>query len=904
VSERSRDAGLDTGRGRSSAPWEVEPDRLLRELASTRGGLDAEEAAARLRRHGPNELPEEQTGGAVAIAARQFRSPLIYILLAAGVVTVALAEYLDAAVIGAVLVANALVGFFQEFRAERSMAALRQLTSARATVLRDGRETQVDVGAVVPGDVVAVEAGSRVPADCRLLSGAGLEVDESHLTGESETVAKQVAALPAETPLVERSNMLFTGSAVTLGRGAGVVVATGVETELGAISASLGEIGRVETPLQARISRLARLIGIAVGAIAVLGFGLGALGGEDLSELFLAVVALAVSAIPEALAIVLTVALAISVRRMARRRTIVRRLPAVETLGSCTVIASDKTGTLTQNRMTVERVSAGGERFELTGAGHRAEGGFRRDGEPVDPAEGSQLRRALVAAALCNDASGALGGDEEFVVRGDPTEVALLVAAAKAGVSRDEVEERLPRWGEIPFDPSERFAATFHRHGDGRDLIVVKGAPERVLEMCGDAAGAGFDRAGSVREAEHMAADGLRVIAVAIRETGSASPESPDDHLDGLTLLGLFGMMDPPREAAVDAVRHCRGAGIRVVMVTGDHAITAEAIARQLGIGDGEPRVLTGDALERVAEAELPELVEDVSVYARVSPRGKLRIVEALRARGEVVAVTGDGVNDAPALKAADIGAAMGRSGTEVAKEAADMVVTDDDFATVFAAVEEGRVAFANVRNTTFFLISSGAAEVLAVLASLLFGFPLPFLPAQLLWLNLVTNGAQDVALAFEPGEEDVRRQPPRPRSEGVISSLLWERTALVGVVMAAGTLFLFLAERAAGTPLQEARTIALTTMVVFQVIHVGNCRSERHSLFAKSPFANPLLFAGTLAALSLHVGALYFGPTQAALRLEPLALETWVEIVLVALSVAVAVELHKLWRGGPKAPA
>ncbi len=880
-------------------PWAVAAAGVLEELGSGPGGIGAGEAAERLARFGANELPEEKATSGFAIAARQFRSPLVYILLLAGAVTVVLAEYLDAIVIGVVLVMNAVVGFFQEFRAERSMAALRKLTSARATVLREGREIEVDVAAVVPGDVIVVEAGSRVAADCRLISGAGLEVDESHLTGESATVAKAVATLPAQTPMDERSNMLFTGSAVTLGRGAGVVVATGADTELGAISASLGEIGLVETPLQARISRLARIIGLAVVAIGVVGFGLGAIAGEDLGELFLAVVALAVSAIPEALAIVLTVALAISVRRMARRRTIVRRLPAVETLGSCTVIASDKTGTLTQNRMTVERVAAGGESFAVTGAGYRAEGGFLRAGERFDPPQGSPLRRVLVAAALCNDASALLEDDDEFVVRGDPTEIALLVAAAKAGVFREEIEERSPRWGEIPFDPGERFAATFHR-GEGRDLVVVKGAPERVIEMCREAAGTAFDPAGSLREAEDMAAEGLRVLAVAAREAEVTSPESLDAQLEGLTLLGLIGMLDPPREAAGEAVRDCRAAGIRVVMITGDHAVTAGAIAGQLGIGGERPRVLVGAELDRCGDAELRELVGQVSVYARISPRGKLRIVEALRARGEVVAVTGDGVNDAPALKAADIGAAMGRSGTEVAKEAADMVITDDDFATIFAAVEEGRVAFVNVRNTTFFLISFGAAEVIAVLVSLLFGFPLPFLPVQLLWLNLVTNGAQDVALAFEPGEEDVRRERPRPRSEGVISALLWERTALVGVVMAAGTLFLFLVERAAGAPLEEARTIALTTMVVFQTIHVGNCRSERHSLFAKSPFANPLLLAGILAALALHVGALYFPPTQAALHVEPLSLLTWAEIVAVALTVAVAVELHKWLRRAP----
>ncbi len=872
---------------------------MLDELGSSPHGIGTGEAELRLGRYGPNELPEERVAGALAIAVRQFRSPLIYILLAAGLVTVVLAEYLDAAVIGAVLLLNAVVGYFQEHRAERSMVALRLLASPRATVLREGREREVEVATIVPGDVLAVEAGSRLAADCRVLSTAGLEVDESHLTGESTTVAKAVAPLPAETSVADRSNMLYMGSAVTLGRGTGIVVATGAATELGRIAGSLGEIGLVETPLQERISRLARVIGLAVMAVGAVGFVLGALAGEDLGELFLAVVALAVSAIPEGLPIVLTVALAISVRRMAARRAIVRRLPAVETLGSCTVIASDKTGTLTENRMTVERVVAGGERFEVTGSGYRVEGEFRRDGMRFDPPEGSALRRALAAAALCNDAS-ARFDDEEFTVRGDPTEVALLVAAAKAGDSRDELEEDLPRWGEIPFDPGERYAVTFHRAGDG-DLAIVKGAPERVLEMCERAAGLpALDRETRLREAEEMAAAGLRVIAVASRRLEAASRQSLHAHLEDLTLLGLVGMMDPPRAEAKAAIAGCREAGVRVVMVTGDHAVTAAAIARQLGIGDEEPRVLAGDGLEATGERELVDLVGEVSVYARISPTGKLRIVEALRARGEVVAVTGDGVNDAPALKAADIGAAMGRSGTEVAKEAADMVVTDDDFATIFAAVEEGRVAFQNVRNTTFFLVSSGAAEVLAVLASLLFGFPLPFLPAQLLWLNLVTNGTEDVALAFEPGEEDVRRRPPRPRREGVISPLLWERTALVGAVMAAGTLFLFLVERASGTSLEEARTIALTTMVVFQVVHVGNCRSEHRSLFAKSPFSNPLLFAGTAAALALHVGALYFGPTQAALRVEPLDLATWAEILAVALTVSVAVELHKRFRRRP----
>jgi magnesium-transporting ATPase (P-type) len=879
-----------------SEPWTESGAAVLAELGSGEHGLARAEAERRLRSHGPNELPEEGATSSASIALRQFRSPLIYILMAAGVVTIALAEYLDAAVIGAVLALNATVGFLQEHRAERSMAALRRLASARARALRDRRERQVDVRELVPGDVVLVESGSRVPADCRILQEVGLEVDESHLTGESETVAKQSASLPAATPLPERVNMLHMGSAVTLGRARAVVVGTGAGTELGRIAGSLEAIGRVETPLQQRVSRLARIIGVAVLVVGLLGLGLGALAGEDLGELLFAVVALAVSAIPEGLAIVLTVALAISVRRMAARRAIVRRLPAVETLGSCTVIASDKTGTLTQNRMTVERILAGGELYEVTGSGYGAAGEIRRDGQPLAPPRGSPLGQTLLAGALCNDGSVVLG-DGEFEVSGDPTDVGLLVAAAKAGIFRDELEEEIPRWGEIPFDPARRFAATFHRRGD-RDVVFVKGAPERVMAMCSGAAGlAEMDREAPLREAGKMAAVGLRVIGLACGELSEPDPASLHEHLDGLTFLGLEAMIDPPREEAREAVRRCREAGIRVAMVTGDHAVTALAIARELGIADQAGRVLSGAELDAVDRAELRRLVGEVSVYARVSPQHKLRIVEALRERGEVAAVTGDGVNDAPALKAADIGAAMGRSGTDVAKEAADMVIVDDDFATVFAAVEEGRVAFQNVRNTTFYLISSGAAEVLAVLASLLFRFPLPFLPAQLLWLNLVTNGIEDVALAFEPGEEDVRSRPPRPRREGVVSRLLWERTLIVGTVMAAGTLLLFLLERGAGASLEEARSVALTAMVVFQVVHVGNCRSERRSLFAKSPLSNRLLFVGSAAALAVHAAALYFPPTQAALRVEPLDLRTWAEILAVALSVAVAVELHKLLR-------
>ena len=889
----ARSAGAEARRG---APWLCDADEVLARLGSGHDGIDDETAARRLGADGPNELPVEKGPGAAQIALRQFASPLIYILLAAGGVALAVGEVVDAAVIAVVLAVNAIVGFLQEHQAERSLEALRRLAVAQARVVRAGRERDLDAREIVAGDVLLLEAGFRVPADARVLRTAAVEVDESLLTGESATVGKTVRALAGEVPVADRANMLFTGSVLTRGRCRAVVTATGGATELGAIARSMHDVGQVATPLQSRMARFARVIGAAVLVVAVIGFAAGLAHGEAADQLLLAVVALAVSAIPEGLPVVLTVALAISVRRMVAVDAVVRRLPAVESLGSCTVIGSDKTGTLTENRMTVERVLAGGREYEVTGGGHALEGAVTRAGVAVDVARLPALWWTLLAGTLCNDATVA-ARDDGIDATGDPTEVALLVAAAKAGLHKADLEERHPRWADIPFEPERRYAATFHEHGDGH-LVLVKGSPEKVLEMSAcDVEGGRLDPEAVHRSADAMAASGLRVLAMAGREV-DARPEGGDvgAPLEDLVFFGLQGMMDPPREEARAAVAGCRAAGIRVVMITGDHASTARAIAQELGIASPEDPVLSGVELDGIDDDELDQRVAGVPVYARVDPQHKLRVVRALRRCGEVVAVTGDGVNDAPALKAADIGAAMG-SGTDVAKEAADMVVLDDNFATVFAAVREGRIAFDNVRKTTFFLVSSGVAEVLVVLASLVAGLPLPFVPAQLLWLNLVTNGVEDIALAFEPGGPGVTRRPPRPPREGVLSRLLWERTAIAGAVMAIGTLALFLDHPHTGDDLDRARTIALTMMVVFQVVHVGNARSEHRSLFAKSPFSNPILFAGTAGALALHVGALYLPATQSILRVEPLDLGTWATIAAVSLSVTAAVEVHKLLR-------
>jgi magnesium-transporting ATPase (P-type) len=884
-------------------PWTLDAADLLAQLAADRDGLTRDEAQQRLEAYGRNELEEGRRRGPLTILLDQFRSPLIYILLLAGVVTILLEEFIDAGVIGLVLLINAVVGFSQEYRAEQSMAALRQLARARATVLRDGREHDIDAAELVPGDVVLLESGDRVPADARVLHASALEVDESLLTGESTAVGKRTDALPAELALGDRVNLVFMGSIISRGRCRAVIVATGPSTELGHIAGRVSQIGEGKTPLQQRMGRFAKVIGAAILAACVAGFGIGLVQGQPVGEVLLAMVALAVAAIPEGLPIVLTVALAISVRRMARRHVIIRRLPAVETLGSCTVIGSDKTGTLTQNRMTVQRVFAGELDYQVDGTGYSASGGISRDGDAVSLADmPDPLRLTLVVGALCNDAR-AIERDGGFEVHGDPTEIALLVAAAKAGLAKDELEDRYSRVAEIPFESDTRYAATFHRDDSGVEapFVAVKGAPEQVLEMCStDASGASLDMKSILAHADELAARGLRVLAMArhelARDTSIVDGALPA--LEGLEFCGLQAMMDPPRDEAIEAVRGCQDAGIRVVMITGDHATTALAIAQRLGIAAAGDRVLSGVEIEAMDDSELGSLVDSVAVFARVSPEHKLRIVVALKQRGEIVAVTGDGVNDAPALKTADIGAAMGRSGTDVAKEAADMIVTDDNFASIFAAVEEGRVAFDNVRKTTFFLISTGAGAVVAVLASLLLQLPLPFLPAQMLWLNVVTNGIQDVALAFEPGEKDVLRRRPRPVREGVISRLLWERTIVAGLVMAAGTLGLFMFELEVHGELGRAQTVALTTMVLFQVFHIGNSRSEHRSAFAKSPFSNPFLFVGTLIAVSLHVAALYLPVTQFVLRVEPLDLDAWLRMILVASSIIVVIELHKLLRG------
>jgi Ca2+-transporting ATPase len=884
--------------GVSDVNWHgMDGDEVERALETGGHGLTTADADARRARYGPNQLEEEPPTPAWVVFVRQFSSPLIFILLVALAVTLALGEYLDASVIAAVLLLNAVIGSTQERKAEGAVRALMQLVVPRARVIRNGRDVEIDSRDLVPGDVVLLESGARIPADLRLVGANALQVDESLLTGESVPVTKRVDPVSPDAQLSDRACMAYTGATVTAGRGRGVVVATGANTELGAIAGLMRSEAVAATPLQLRMDHFAKIIGIVVGAAAVVAFASGVALGEPTEDMFLVAVALAVSAVPEGLPVAATITLAVGVRRMARRNAIIRRLPAVETLGSTTVIGSDKTGTLTENRMTVQEIWTPGHRYGLSGGS--LDGDYLEDDEPAAIGDHPGLHETLLAGVLTNEADLHWSGDE-LTTTGDPTEVALLLSALTAGLEPSDVRAAYPAFAEIPFEPAQQYSASICTRHE-RQTVFVKGAPERVLGMCTemltDQGPAPLDAGVVAEAARQMAASGRRVLALAER----ALPDALDDPADvaepdGLVLVGLQAMIDPPRAGVRDSIAACQTAGIRVVMITGDHVDTARAIAAQLGI-DGTDAALTGSQLAEVNDDELAERVQRVSVYARVSPEDKLRIVRALQAGGEVVAVTGDGVNDAPALKAAEIGIAMGDKGTDVAREASEMVLADDNFVSITAAVEEGRVTFDNIRKVTFFLVSTGAAEITAILVAVWLQWPLVLLPAQLLWLNLVTNGVQDVALAFEPAERGVLQRPPRRPGGGVLDRVMWERVVLAGLVMGAGMLVMFRWELDGTGSLVKAQTVALTTMVVFQVFQAGNSRSETESVLRKSPFSNKLLFASSIAALGIHVAALHLPFTQYVLRVEPIGFGAWIRIVAIATSILVAMELHKALR-------
>ncbi|HWP85453.1 MAG TPA: HAD-IC family P-type ATPase [Terriglobia bacterium] len=883
-------------------PYALRPAEVLSLLRSSPSGLSREEAALRLRRFGRNTLPRPKPPGIVRVFVRQFLDPLIYVLLFAVVVSLALGDVSDAVFIVVVLLINATIGAAQEHGAARSAEALQQLVVSQARVVRQGEDCECSAEELVPGDVVLLDSGMKVPADLRLLSCNGLQVDESLLTGESLPTAKQAEAeLALGVPLGDRVNMAFAGTLVSRGRATGVVVATGAGTALGRIAASVAGTEAVKPPLLIRMQGLTRRIAIVMGLVVIVLGVASLLRGSSLRDVFFTAVALAVSAIPEGLPVALTVALAIGARRMSRRNVIARRLVAVEALGSCTYIASDKTGTLTLNELTVRRVlTADGYLCAVTGDGIDPQGEVLIPAEADQPAAHALLDRIAIAVALCNDAF--LGKrDGEWVAHGDAVDVALLALAHKRGITPAALATACPRLAAIPYEPERGFAATLNRGARGSEAFV-KGASERVLPMCSRMATLDGERPIDIprleAQAEQLASEGYRVLAVAAGAVHLSQPERfSAEHLTDLVFLGFTAMIDPLRPEAPAAVEACQQAGITVAMVTGDHPVTALAIARELGFAEHPAQVVTGPQLraaEQSGEAEVDRLVQGARVFARMEPEQKLTIVRALSRLGHFVAVTGDGANDAPALQAAHIGVAMGRRGTDIARETADLILADDNFSSIAAGVEEGRIAYNNIRKVVFLVISTGAAELMLFFLAILSGTPLPLLPVQLLWLNVVTNGIQDVALAFEPGEGGELRRPPRAPREPIFNPLMVRRTLLSALVMGVVSFAAYVWMLHEGWELDRARNGVLLLMVLFENIQAGNSRSESRSLFQLSPWRNPLLFLGTLAAQLLHIAALYTPGLSDVLRLQPVAFVEWTVLLLLALPLFGVIEMDK----------
>jgi magnesium-transporting ATPase (P-type) len=875
-------------------PWHaLAPDEALVALASDAAlGLDAAEAERRRDLHGDNSLPEPPPRPAWRRFARQFASPLIAILGVAAMIAVVLGHHGDALVILAVVIVNALVGGLHEGRAERSMAALRRLAALRVRVLRGGGEQVLEARALVPGDVVLLAAGDAVGADARLLEQANLQLAEAALTGESVPVIKSALAVREDSALADRRTMVYSGTHVTAGRARALVVATGVHTEVGRIAGLTEGAVEPKTPLELRLERFGRALVAAALGLFVLVALLGVARALPLAEVLMVAISQMVSMVPEGLPVAMTIALAVGMQRMARRGAIIRRLAAVETLGSTTVICSDKTGTLTRNEMSAVALwMAGGREITVSGTGYAPDGELREGGRRADPHRDPALDELLRATLLCNDAEllPPDGQRSAWTVLGDPTEGALLVLARKAGLDIAAERVRAPRTAELPFDADSKLMATQH----GR-LVFAKGAPEALLRLCANDPALAAARAA----ANAMAARALRVLAVAAVQDVGLDAASGFDALAGRArLLGLVGEIDPPRDEARQAVAHCRDAGIRVVMVTGDHKLTGLAIARQLDIARDGDRAVDGPELERMGEAELRDALPQIAVFARVQPAQKLRIVEALQTRGEVVAMTGDGVNDAPALARADVGVAMGVTGTEVAKSAARIVVTDDNFATIVGAVEQGRVVYANLKKVILFLFATSIDEVVLLLLALVAGHPLPLAAVQILWINIVTEGTLTINLVMDPPEGNEMRRPPVPRDDALIDRTMLARVALMALTTVAVCFGWFTLRLGAGAPIDAVRTEVFTLLAMCQWFNVVNCQSSTRSALRLGVLGNRWLLAGLAASVALQAAVLYAPPLNALFHTVPLAASTLLPLVALASVVLWAEELRKLVR-------
>ncbi len=876
-------------------------DEVFRKVGSSSQGLSTEEAARRLEKYGYNELRKEEGKSPLSIFIDQFKNILILILLAATALSIAIGELIDAVTIIAIVIASAFLGFYQEYRAEKAIEALKKLAAPTARVLRDGRVVTVLAREIVPGDVILLTAGDKVPADARLFEVVNLRVDESSLTGESVVVSKTTDPLSPETPLPDRKNMVYAGTVVTYGKAKAVVVATGMETELGRIAAAVQEVEEEKTPLEKRMEVIGRWLAILCLGVAVFVSLLGLLIWKyDILTMVMWAVSLAVAAVPEALPAVVTGALAIGMYRMAKCNAIIRKLPAVETLGCTTFICSDKTGTMTKGEMTVRKIYLPRYVIEVTGSGYDPKGEFVLDGKAIYPLSIHGLKLMLLACALNNDAElEKLNG--QWVVKGDPTEAALLVLARKAGL-KAEVNREYPRISEIPFSSERKRMTTYHKTPEGRVVAFIKGAPEVVLSLSDRILIDGEvkelterDREEIIKRVETFASQGLRNLAFAYKEVKEEEARQADEKNErGFIFLGFVGMMDPPRPEVKEALDICREAGIKVSMITGDHKLTAIAIAKELGMYDGD-KALTGKDLDSLTDEELEKMVEDVKVYARVSPEHKLKIIRALKKRGHVVAMTGDGVNDAPALKAADIGVAMGITGTEVAKEAADMVLADDNFATIVEAVKQGREIYEDIRKYLAYLLRCNIAEILVPLVAALAGLPLPFTAVQYLWINLVTDGLPALALGVDPVEREIMKSPPRKTDEPVFNSrevaLFLILTPLILTALLVG---IFSYQIGSGLSLAEARTTAFTAMVVSELFLALSCRSLRKTVWGEAMFRNKFLIGALIVSLAMQVFVLYVPALQVAFDIVAPTSYDWMLAAFVAVLVFTSVETFK----------
>ena len=878
----------------------IEAEDILQRLTSSTDGLPQEDAQRRLQEHGPNRLRPAKKTSPLARFLVQFHNVLIYVLIGSGCVTALLGHWLDSGVIIGVVVINAIIGYIQEGKAEKALDAIRNMLSHQAMVKRDNKFISLPADQLVPGDVVLLQSGDKVPADLRLFKARELRIEEAMLTGESVPVEKITTPVAELASIGDRKCVAYSGTFVTYGQGQGVVVATGDHTEIGRISSMLRHVQMLTTPLLRQIASFAKWLTIAIGLIASMTFAFGVFVQHfSVEEMFLAAVGLAVAGIPEGLPAIMTITLAIGVQRMARKNAIIRRLPAVETLGSVTVICSDKTGTLTRNEMMVQDLATGAGILEVSGTGYDPHGSFVLDGRDITVDEFPLLREIAQAALLCNDAS-LTQTEEQWHMQGDPTEGALVTLGMKAGLDTSYCQAQYPRTDSIPFESQHRFMATLHHDHSGHGFIYLKGAPERVLEMCQRQRMRGedvpIDRTYWETCMETMAGRGQRLLAIAFKPALSEQQSLGFNDVESeLSLLGVAGIIDPPREEAIRAIRECQSAGIRVKMITGDHAVTARAIGAQMGIGDGVTAI-KGTELEIISEDELKDAVQRCDIFARVSPEQKLQLVTALQASGEVVAMTGDGVNDAPALKRADVGIAMGLKGTEVSKEAAEMVLADDNFASIASAVEEGRTVYDNLKKSIMFILPTNGGEAFTIIAAIAFGRLLPITAAQILWINMITAVTLALTLAFEPPEDKVMQRPPRNPSEPLLSGFLVWRILFVSLILVAGTFGLFLWEREHGAPIELARTVAVNTLVMFEIFYLFSARYIlAPALTLEGLSGNKYVLYAIGLLIVIQLAFTYTSPMQTLFATSAMSIDSWLRVVTVASSVLFLVEAEKM---------